>query len=85
MVLAKGLTAEHTIGATKDSKSIRPFFSYRSISSKRVDLSWVIRAWLSTTMKSLQLKPLPGPSLYSSLSSSTYEKDMVWIQPRSMS
>jgi hypothetical protein len=30
-VLEKGLTAEHTIGATIDSKRTIPFFSYLSI------------------------------------------------------
>jgi hypothetical protein len=57
IVLAKGLTAEHTIGATKDSKRTLPFFSSLYIFSKRVDFKSVILALSSTTIKSLQENP----------------------------
>lgn len=58
MVFAKGLTAEQTIGATKDSNKILPFFSSLSIFSNKDAFSKVTLALSSTTMKSLQTKGL---------------------------
>jgi hypothetical protein len=52
-VFEYGLTAEHTIGATIDSIKITPFFYSLSIFWNKLDLSIVILALSSTTMKSL--------------------------------
>lgn len=57
-MLENGRTAEQTIGATKHSSKILPFFSSRSIFSKRLEQSKVIRALSSTTIKSLHTNGL---------------------------
>ena len=53
IVFAKGLTAEQTIGATKDSSKTLPFFYSFSIFSNKEDFRRVILALSSTTIKSL--------------------------------
>lgn len=84
-VFEYGRTAEHTIGATIDYISTRPFFSSLSIFWKRFDFNMVILALSSTTIKSLHINSVYSLFLSStwpseasfSLSSAMLEKDMV--------